>query len=162
MSEPPIRIRFAAEADLPLLVRLIRGLAEYERMLDECEANEAALREHLFGPRPYAEALIAEAGGEPAGFALFFHNYSTFRARPGIWLEDIFVLPEQRGHGLGKALFVELARVAAARGCARLEWSVLNWNEPSIGFYKRLGAQFQDEWTTCRLDGAELAALAGQ
>lgn len=160
MHERSIRIRPATEADVPLLVRLIRGLAEYERMLDECEANEPALHDHLFGPRPYAEALVAELNGEPAGFALFFHTYSTFRARPGLWLEDIFVLPERRGEGLGKALFAALARLAAARGCARLEWSVLNWNEPSIGFYKRLGAQFKDEWTTCRLDGAALAALA--
>ncbi len=160
MSDRPIRIRPAVAADVPLLVRLIRGLAEYERMLDECEASEAALHEHLFGPRPYAEALVAEVEGEPAGFALFFLTYSTFRARPGIWLEDIFVLPERRGQGLGKALFAELARLAGTRGCARLEWSVLNWNEPSIAFYKRLGAQFQHEWTTCRLDGAALAALA--
>ncbi len=162
MADAAISIRPATEADVPVLVQLIRGLAEYERMLEECEANEAVLREHLFGPRPYAEALIAEAEGVPAGFALFFHNYSTFRARPGIWLEDIFVLPERRGHGLGKALFAELARLAVARGCARLEWSVLDWNEPSIGFYKNLGAQLMDEWTTCRLDGAALAALAGR
>ncbi|HZQ35326.1 MAG TPA: GNAT family N-acetyltransferase [Dehalococcoidia bacterium] len=160
MSDQPMRIRPATVADVSLLVRLIRGLAEYERMLDECEANEAALREHLFGARPYAEALVAEVNGEPAGFALFFHTYSTFRARPGLWLEDIFVVPERRGQGLGKALFAELARLAAARGCARLEWSVLNWNEPSIAFYKRLGAAFKHEWTTCRLDGAALAALA--
>jgi GNAT superfamily N-acetyltransferase len=160
MPEQPIRIRPAVAADVPLLVHLIRGLAEYERMLDECEANEAALHAHLFGPRPYAEALIAEVEGKPAGFALYFYTYSTFRARPGLWLEDIFVLPERRGQGLGKALFAELGRLAAARGCARLEWSVLNWNEPSIAFYKRLGAQFKEEWTTCRLDGAALAALA--
>src|SRR5579885_201453 len=119
MSDQPIEIRPAVAADVPLLVRLIRGLAEYERMLDECETSEAALHEHLFGPQPYAEALIAEVGGEPAGFALFFPTYSTFRARPGIWLEDIFVLPERRKQGLGKALFAELARLAAARGCAR-------------------------------------------
>jgi GNAT superfamily N-acetyltransferase len=160
MVRPQIHVRSAVEADVPLLVQLIRGLAEYERMLDECEANGAALREHLFGARPYAEALIAEADGVPVGFALFFHNYSTFRARPGIWLEDIFVLPEWRGHGLGKALLVELANLAVSRGCARVEWSVLNWNTPSIGFYRGLGARLMEEWTTCRLDGAALAALA--
>src|SRR5689334_13742143 len=131
VSEQPIRIRPAVAADVPLLGRLIRGLAGYERMLDDGGANAAALREHLFGSSPYADADVGELHGEPAGFALFFPPYSTFPARPRLWLEDIFVLPERRGGGLGRPLFAELARLAVARGCARLEWSVLNWNEPS-------------------------------
>ena len=118
------------------------------------------LGEKLFGPRPYAEVLIGEVDGEALGFALFFHNFSTFEGRPGIYLEDLFVRPEARGQGLGKALLAELARIAVERGCARLEWWVLDWNEPSIGFYKSLGARPMDEWTVMRVDGAALAALA--
>jgi GNAT superfamily N-acetyltransferase len=142
------------------MVQLIRGLAEYERLAHECSMTEEALREHMFGARPYCEALIAEDAQGPAGFALFFSTYSTFRALPGIWLEDLFVLPERRGAGFGKALLARLAQLTVERGFGRLEWSVLDWNEPAIGFYRRLGARLMDEWTTCRVDGEALTALA--
>jgi GNAT superfamily N-acetyltransferase len=145
-----------------LILSFIRGLAEYERLLDECVATEDLLREHLFGAHPYCEVVIAEDAEGPAGFALFFHNYSTFLAKPGIYLEDLFVLPERRGRGLGKALLAHLANLAVERGCGRLEWSVLDWNEPSIGFYRSLGARLLDEWTICRVSGVALAKLAGQ
>jgi GNAT superfamily N-acetyltransferase len=156
-----VAIRPAIPDDVPLVLELIRGLAEYERLTHELSATEPALREHLFGPRPYCEALIAEDGDGPAGFALFFHTYSTFLALPGLHLEDIFVYPERRGRGIGKALFVRLAQIAVERGCGRVEWTVLNWNEPSIGFYKSLGARLLDDWTSCRLDGDALRSLAG-
>ena len=155
-----LAIRPAAPADLPLIADLIRALAEYEKLADEVRFNEAVLGEKLFGPRPYAEVLIGEVDGEAQGFALFFHNFSTFEGRLGIYLEDLFVRPEARGKGLGKALLAELARLAVERGCARLEWWVLDWNEPSIGFYKSLGARPMDEWTVMRVDGIALAALA--
>jgi len=154
-----LRIRPATSADLPLIAALIRELAEYEKLSHEVHFDEAVLGEQLFGARPYAEVLIAELDGEPQGFALFFHNFSTFEGRPGIYLEDLFVRPAARGHGLGKALFAELARLGVERGCARLEWWVLDWNEPSIGFYKALGAKPMDEWTVMRLDGPALARL---
>jgi GNAT superfamily N-acetyltransferase len=160
MPNAEIRIRSATRDDLSLIVRFIRGLAEYERLLDVCFASEAVLGEHLFGSRPYCEVLIAEDADGPAGFALFFHNYSTFLTKPGVYLEDLFVLPERRGRGFGRALLTRLAQLAVERDCGRLEWSVLDWNEPSIGFYKRLGARLLDDWTTCRLDGESLAALA--
>lgn len=153
-------IRPANPADLPLIAELIRALAEYEKLADEVRFDEAVLGEKLFGPRPYAEVLIGEVDGEGLGFALFFHNFSTFEGRPGIYLEDLFVRPEARGKGVGKALLAELARLAVERDCARLEWSVLDWNAPSIGFYKLLGARPMDEWTIMRLDGAALARLA--
>lgn len=156
-----LSIRPATPADLPLIADLIRALADYEKLAHEVRFDEATLGEKLFGPRPYAEVLIGEADGEPRGFALFFHNFSTFEGKPGIYLEDLFVMPEARGLGLGKALLVELARLAVARDCARLEWWVLDWNEPSIGFYKSLGARPMDEWTVMRVDGAALTALAG-
>lgn len=162
MAMADVTIRAATAADVPLILAFIRGLAEYERLLDQCQATEAALHGYLFGERPYAEVIIAEEGGVAGGFALFFHNFSTFLSRPGIYLEDLFVLPERRGHGLGKALLVRLAQLAVERGCGRLEWSVLDWNEPSIGFYQRLGARMMDQWTTCRINGAALAALAGE
>ena len=155
-----LAIRPASPADLPLIAELIRALAEYEKLADEVRFDEATLGEKLFGPRPYAEVLIGESDGEPQGFALFFHNFSTFEGRPGIYLEDLFVRPEARGCGLGKALLGELARIAVERDCARLEWWVLDWNEPSIGFYKSLGARLMDEWTVMRVDGKALAALA--
>jgi len=155
-----LSIRPAGPADLPLVAGLIRALAEYEKLADEVRFDEATLGEKLFGPRPYAEVLIGEVGGEALGFALFFHNFSTFEGRPGIYLEDLFVRPEARGCGLGKALLGELARIAVERDCARLEWWVLDWNEPSIGFYKSLGARPMDEWTVMRVDGKALAALA--
>ena len=156
-----LSIRAATPADLPLIASLIRALAEYEKLAHEVRFDEAVLGEKLFGERPYAEVLIGEVDGEPLGFALFFHNFSTFEGRPGIYLEDLFVRPETRGRGLGKALLVELARIALKRGCARLEWWVLDWNEPSIGFYKSLGARPMDEWTVMRVDGTALAELAG-
>jgi GNAT superfamily N-acetyltransferase len=156
-----LSVRAAAPADLPLIAELIRALAEYERLAHEVRFDEAALRDNLFGPRPYAELLIGEVDGVSMGFALFFHNFSTFEGRPGIYLEDLFVRPEARGLGLGKALLVELARTAVERGCARLEWWVLDWNEPAIGFYRSLGARPMDEWTVMRVDGPALAKLAG-
>lgn len=155
-----VRVRAAVVDDVPLLIRLIRGLAEYERLLDVCVGTEEALREHLFGQRPYCEVLIAEDDAGPAGFALFFHNYSTFLTKPGIYLEDLFVLPERRGAGFGRALLEHLARLAVQRDCGRLEWAVLDWNEPAIGFYRRLGARLMDDWTACRLEGQALRALA--
>ena len=154
-------IRPATAADVPTIARLIRGLAEYERLSHAVALDEDRLREHLFGPRPYAEVLLAEDAGAVVGFALFFHNYSTFRAKPGIYLEDLFVEPAHRGKGHGKALLISLARLALARDCARVEWSVLNWNEPSIRFYQALGAEPLDEWTAYRLTGEALAKLAG-
>ncbi len=161
MTAGDVIIRPATPADVPLVLELIRGLAEYERLAHEVTATEAALYEHLFGQRPYCEALIAEDGDGPAGFALFFHTYSTFLALPGLHLEDIFVYPERRGRGIGKALLVRLAQLAVARGCGRVEWTVLNWNEPSIGFYKSLGASLLDDWTICRLNDDALTSLAG-
>jgi GNAT superfamily N-acetyltransferase len=155
-----LSIRSATPADLPLIAELIRALAEYEKLAHEVRFEEAVLGEKLFGPRPYAEVLIGEVDGVAQGFALFFHNFSTFEGKPGIYLEDLFVRPEARGVGLGKALLVELARLALERDCARLEWWVLDWNEPSIGFYKSLGARPMDEWTVMRVDGEALGALA--
>jgi GNAT superfamily N-acetyltransferase len=153
-------IRPATPADVATIAALIRALADYERLADQVVLDEARLAEHLFGPRPFVEALLAEEAGEVVGFALFFHNYSTFLGRPGLYLEDIFVRPSSRRRGHGRALLAALARIAVARGCGRLEWSVLDWNAPSIAFYRALGAQSQDAWTTFRLTGPALAALA--
>lgn len=155
-----ISIRPATAADLPLIAQFIRDLAEYERLSHEVRFDERVLGDRLFGARPYAEVLIGEIDGAPQGFALFFHNFSTFEGRPGVYLEDLFVRPEARGSGLGKALLAALAQIAVERDCARLEWSVLDWNEPSIAFYKSLGARFLDEWTGMRVDGSALAELA--
>lgn len=152
-------IRFAHAADTPVILRFIRALADYEKLSHECLASEDSLRATLFGGRPYAEVLLIEDAGETHGFALFFHNFSTFLAKPGIYLEDLFVDPAQRGRGYGKALLVKLAEIAVARGCGRLEWSVLDWNQPSIDFYLSLGARAMDEWTIYRLDGEALEAL---
>jgi GNAT superfamily N-acetyltransferase len=160
MSEPALRLRAATAADVPTILRLIRGLAEYERLLHECEATEAQLHATLFGERPQAEVVLAEWEGAPAGFALFFHNYSTFLARRGLYLEDLFVFPEFRGRGIGRALLVHLAGLAAERRCGRLEWAVLDWNEPAIRFYRSLGAAPMDEWTVMRVTGDGLRALA--
>jgi GNAT superfamily N-acetyltransferase len=154
-----LTIRPATPADVPLIANLIRALAEYEKLAHEVRFDEAVLGQKLFGPRPYAEVIIGEIDGTPQGFALFFHNFSTFEGKPGIYLEDLFVKPEARGSGLGKALLSHLAALAVERDCARLEWSVLDWNEPAIGFYKSLGAKFMDEWTVMRVDGAALAQL---
>ena len=162
VTRPAYRIERATERDVPLILRLITALAEYERMADEVTATEEGLRETLFGPHPSAEVVIAYAGDTPAGFALFFHNYSTFLGRPGIYLEDLFVAPEYRGHGFGKALLTHLAALAVARGCGRFEWSVLDWNEPAIGFYKKLGAKPMDAWTIFRVTGDSLRDLARQ
>ena len=145
---------------MPLILSFIRELAEYERLSDEVVATEEALRAHLFGERPVAEVVIGEEGGTPAGFALFFHSFSTFLGRPGIYLEDLYVRPESRGRGVGRALLVHLARLAKERGCGRLEWSVLDWNEPAIGFYGRLGASPVDGWTVFRVTGEALEELA--
>ncbi len=155
-----LSIRPAAPADLPLIAELIRALSVYEKLAGEVRFDEAQLGEHLFGPRPMAEVIIGEIDGQPQGFALFFHNFSTFEGRPGIYLEDLFVQPEARGSGLGKALLARLAALAVERGCARLEWWVLDWNEPAIGFYRKLGARAMDEWTTMRVDGDALQRLA--
>lgn len=154
-----ISIRPATADDLPLIAQLIRDLAEYERLAHEVRFDDEVLRAKLFGPRPYAEVVIGEIDGAAQGFALFFHNFSTFEGRPGIYLEDLFVRPEARGSGLGKALLSHLAALALERDCARLEWSVLDWNEPAIGFYKKLGARLMDEWTVMRVDGQALAQL---
>lgn len=154
-----VSIRPATPADLPLIGDLIRALAEYEKLADQVRFDPAVMGEKLFGARPYAEVLIGEVDGAAQGFALFFHNFSTFEGRPGIYLEDLFVRPEARGAGLGKALLAHLAALAVARDCARLEWSVLDWNEPSIGFYKALGARMMDDWTVMRVDGAALDQL---
>jgi GNAT superfamily N-acetyltransferase len=153
-------IRPAIPEDTKTIARLIRALAEYEKLAHEVSLDEARLHEHLFGSRPFAEVLLAEAKGSVVGFALFFHNYSTFVGRPGIYLEDLFVEPEHRGQGHGKALLVELARLAVERGCGRLEWAVLDWNEPAIQFYRSLGAVPMDAWQTYRLTGNALLALS--
>jgi len=151
-----LTIREATRADVPLILTFIRELAEYEKLLHEVEATEADLAETLFGARPYAEVVIAESEGNPAGFALFFHNYSTFAGRPGIYLEDLYIRPEARGKGIGRALLAHLAETALTRSCARLEWAVLDWNRPAIGFYESLGAKAMDEWTVYRLSGETL------
>jgi GNAT superfamily N-acetyltransferase len=155
-----MRIRPASEADLDVIDDLIRALAAYERMSDEVVMDAALLRRNLFGERRFAEVLIAEENGEPAGFALFFHNFSTFVGRPGIYLEDLFVKPEHRGKGYGRALLRRLAEIAVERECGRLEWAVLDWNEPAIGFYRSLGARPNNEWTVYRLAGDALKTLA--
>ena len=157
---PGTSVREASEGDVPLILSLIRELAEYEKLSREVVATEEGLRENLFGGRRYAEVLIGEHDGVPAGFALFFHNFSTFLGKPGIYLEDLYVRPEFRGAGIGKRLLVQLARLARERGCGRLEWWVLDWNAPSIGFYEKLGAVAMDDWTVYRLTGAALDELA--
>ncbi len=157
-----VTTRFAEPSDLPVIAQFIRNLAEYERLVHEVRFDEAVLGDRLFGARSYAEVLIGEIDGMPQGFALFFHNFSTFEGKPGVYLEDLFVRPEARGSGLGKALLSALAKIAVERDCARLEWSVLDWNDPAIQFYKKLGAKPMDEWTVFRVDGAALADLAGQ
>jgi len=155
-----LTVRPATEHEVPEVLRFIRELAVYERLEHEVVATEAALREALFGPRPYAEVVFACLDGTPVGFALFFHNFSTFVGKPGIYLEDLFVRPEARGQGVGRCLLAWLARTALERGCGRLEWAVLDWNEPAIGFYRSLGAVSQDDWITMRVSGAALERLA--
>lgn len=156
-----LHLRPATRADLPTILSLIEGLAEYEKLRHDCVATIENLDHHLFGEHPRAEVVLAEWNGDNAGFALFFHNFSTFLAKPGIYLEDLFVKPEYRGHGIGKALLIHLARLAKLRDCGRVEWSVLNWNAPSIAFYESLGAKPQSEWSIYRLTGAALDTLAG-
>ena len=155
-----LRIVPATRSDVPLILGLIKELAEYERLAHEVVASEEVLAETLFGARPYAEVLLAFYEDQSVGYALYFHSYSTFLGRPGIYLEDLFVRPPFRGKGIGKALLAALARVASERNCGRLEWAVLNWNEPAIGFYKSLGAKPMDTWTVYRLTGEPLAQLA--
>lgn len=158
----PIDITPATVADVPLVLRFIKALAEYERMTDQVVATEESVRESLFGGRPSAEAAIARVNGDPVGFAVWFYNYSTFLSRPGLYLEDLFVLPECRGRGVGRALLQHLARVAVSRGCGRLEWAVLDWNDLAIRFYLSLGAQPMSEWTVYRLTGDSLKRLAAE
>ena len=155
-----LSIRAATPADISLIGQFIRDLAEYEKLAHAVRFDEAVMAQKLFGPRPYAEVLIGEIDGLAQGFALFFHNFSTFEGRPGIYLEDLFVRPDSRGSGLGKALLGKLAALAVERDCARLEWSVLDWNTPAIDFYKSLGATPMDEWSVYRVDGDALDNLA--
>ncbi len=155
-----MQLRPATSEDTDLIVQLIHELATFEQLAHECKAEAGSLREHLFGSQPRAEVVIAEVDGETAGFALFFHNFSTFVGKPGLYLEDLFVRPAFRGHGIGKALMVHLAQLAVARGCGRFEWWVLDWNQPAIDFYRRLGAEPMSEWTVQRVSGAALDRLA--
>ncbi|SER49568.1 GNAT family N-acetyltransferase [Sphingobium sp. YR768] len=155
-----IVIREAQADDIDTICAFILALADYERLSHEVKADPATLARYLFGPRPMAEVLIAQHDGVAVGFALFFHNFSTFEGRPGLYLEDLFVLPEARGLGAGKALLARLAQLAIERDCARLEWSVLDWNAPAIAFYHALGARPMDEWTVQRVDGGALVALS--
>ena len=156
-----ILLRSAEEKDTGLILEFIRGLAEYEHLLDQVEATEEGLRRHLFDERR-AEVIIAEYDGVPGGFALYFHNFSTFMGKPGIYIEDLFVKPGLRGKGLGRALFARIAALAAEQGCGRLEWACLNWNEPSIAFYQAQGGRPLTEWTTFRLAGEALRSMAGK
>jgi GNAT superfamily N-acetyltransferase len=156
------RLRSATRDDVPVIAELIRGLARFEKLEQEVVMTEELLAAGLFGERPYAEVVLAEDDGRPVGFALFFHNFSTFLGRPGIYLEDLFVLPEYRGHGIGRMLLAHLARLAVERGCGRLEWAVLDWNQDAIKFYERLGARPNSDWTVYRLAGEALTGLARQ
>lgn len=158
-TTPDITLRAATIDDVPLILRCIRGLAEYERLAHECVATEKSLRESLFGESPAAQVVLAMVGHEAAGFALWFRNYSTFLAKPGIYLEDLFVFPQHRGRGIGRMLLAHLARIAVSRGYGRLEWAVLDWNEDAIRFYQSLGAVPMSDWTTYRVTGAALSAL---
>ena len=157
---PGLRLRPAGAADAGLILELIRELAGFERLSHEVVADAAALRRHLFGERPAAEVLIAEVGDAPAGFALYFPTFSTFVGKPGLYLEDLFIRPAYRGRGIGRAVLIHLSRLAVERGCGRLEWSVLDWNERAIGFYRELGARPMSDWTVFRLDGEALETLA--
>jgi hypothetical protein len=161
----PYTIRDARPGDAPAIHALVHELAMYEKLVHVCVGTVDALHEHLFGPRPYIECLLAEVerehGPQPVGFALYFHNYSTFLARPGLYLEDLFVLPEYRRNGIGGALFREVAARAVARGCGRFEWSVLDWNTPALEFYRALGATVMPEWRICRIAGESLRRAAG-
>jgi GNAT superfamily N-acetyltransferase len=155
-----LEIRRTTEADVPIILSLIRELADYERAPDAVVATEAGLREVLFGPKPFAEVLLALAKGEPVGFAVYFYNFSTWLGRPGLYLEDLFVRPDVRGKGYGRALLERLAQIAQERGCGRMEWAVLDWNDPAIQFYRKLGAEPMEEWTVFRLTKEGIAKLA--
>lgn len=159
MNTRALSIERATAADVPLVLDLIRQLAEFEHLRDEARATEADLQEHLFGERPFAEVVIARLDSEAVGFALFFHNYSTFVGKPGLYLEDLFIRPEHRGKGFGELLLRHLARLALQRGCGRFEWSVLDWNQRAIDFYRNLGAQPMNDWTTFRVTGDALERL---
>ncbi len=154
-----LQIRAGEPADIPVIARLIRELARFEKLEPEVTMTEELLAENLFGRHRYAETLIAEDADTPIGFALFFHTFSTFLAQPGIYLEDLFVVPEHRSHGVGRALLIRLARLALERDCRRLEWAVLNWNSEAIKFYERLGARPNSDWTVYRLAGEALTSL---
>jgi GNAT superfamily N-acetyltransferase len=156
-----VAIRPATRADVPALLRLIQELAVYERLADQVHATEQLLADGLFGARPSAEALLAELDGEPVGYALWFTTFSTFLARPGIWLEDLFVVPARRRGGIGRALLARVAEIAVERGCRRLEWSALDWNEPALAFYRSLGAETLRDWIQHRITGEALQRLAG-
>ena len=155
-------IASATERDVPTILQMIQALAQYEKLSHAVTATEDRLRATLFGPQPAAEVLMASADGQPAGFALFFHNYSTFLGQRGVYLEDLFVVPQWRGHGLGRQLLARLAAIALERDCGRLEWSVLDWNAPAIGFYRKLGAVPMDDWTIFRVTGESLQRLAAR
>jgi GNAT superfamily N-acetyltransferase len=159
MTQHPLTIRSAQPADVPSIFELIGALAEYEKLSHQVTGDAETLSLHLFGDRPYAEALVAQWEDKTIGFALFLHNYSTFLTQPGIYLEDLFVLPNYRGKGIGKALLQHVAKIAIERGCGRLEWSVLDWNEPAIGFYKNMGASLLPDWRICRVTGEALTQL---
>ncbi len=161
-APPDLAIVPAEAGQIPIVLSFIRKLAEYEKLADEVVASEELLREFLFSARPAAEVLLAFLGGRPVGFAIFFTSFSTFVGRPGVYLEDLFVEPEERGLGIGRALLSRLARITVERGYGRLEWAVLDWNQPSIDFYRSLGAKPLDEWTQYRLAGPALEALAGE
>ncbi|TVQ08792.1 MAG: GNAT family N-acetyltransferase [Leptolyngbya sp. DLM2.Bin27] len=158
-TPPTLEIHPVTPAAVPALVALIQALADYEKLSHEVTGSPDDLAFALFGPRPYAEAVLAWVDGTPVGMALFFHNFSTFLMKPGIYLEDIFVQPDYRGQGIGKALLVHVGQLALERGCGRFEWSVLDWNTPAIEFYQRMGAEIKPEWQTCRVTGAALAAF---
>jgi GNAT superfamily N-acetyltransferase len=155
-----IRIVPAQASDVPVILEMIKALAEYEQLTHEVVATEDDLRQSLFGPRPAGEVVLAYAGDAPIGFALFFHNFSTFLGRHGLYLEDLFVVPEWRGKGVGKQLLAHIASIADSRNCGRMEWAVLDWNESAIAFYRRMGAHVLDEWRLCRLTGHELRAAS--
>jgi GNAT superfamily N-acetyltransferase len=161
MTDRAFEVREARPEDVPAIAAMIRALADYEKLSHACVSTEHDLQRALFGPAPAAEVLIATAGGVPAGFALFFHTFSTFLARRGLWLEDLFVYPEQRGRGIGRELLLRLAALAAARECGRFEWAVLDWNTPAIRFYERMGATVMPDWRIVRVTGAALDRLAG-
>ncbi|QSJ18705.1 GNAT family N-acetyltransferase [Nostoc sp. UHCC 0702] len=161
-SRSDLILRFAEPSDSNILFELIKGLAEYEKLSHAVTGNVLALKEHLFGSPKYIEAILAEYAGQAVGFALFFHNYSTFLTKPGIYLEDVFVLPEYRRQGIGKALLKKVAQIAVERNCGRLEWSVLDWNEPAQAFYRSMGASILDDWRICRVTEEALTQLAAK